>query len=123
MVIEKEDDIKDALKEKEMLNNKDIQDMFKEVLEEAKFLDEDTLYCAVGLLNRLRTDESLLRLILNGTVKAKYTGDENKPDTASSIDDYGIYLAENEETLKKNPKYKKLFKKMNIVATKEAEKS
>jgi len=115
MVIEKEDDIKDALKEKEMLNKKEIQDMIKEVLEEAKVLDEDTLYFALKLLDLLRTNESMIRLILNGTMKAKYTGDRNKPDTGSSIDDYHLYLAEDEETMKKNPKYKKFFEKKNLI--------
>ncbi|MDP3352668.1 MAG: hypothetical protein Q8S44_02890 [Flavobacteriaceae bacterium] len=122
MVIEKEDDIKDALKEEKMLNPEEIKDMIKEVLEEAKFLDEDTLYFALKLLDQLRTNESMLRLVLNGTMKAKYSGDKNKPDTGSGMDDYDLYLAEDEEKLKKNPRYKKYFtQKESDIATKEAQ--
>lgn len=120
MVIEKEDDIKDALNEKKMLNEKEINDTIKEVLEEAKVLDEDTLYFALKLLDQLRTNESMLRLVLKGTMKAKYAGDKNEPDTGSGIDDYHLYLAEDEETIKKNPRYKKFFeKKESDIATKE----
>lgn len=109
---ELDQDLKEHLNEG-IKTDKELEDLMEEALTGSEPLNYDTLMVVVHYLDRMHHAEAMVRLMRTGVIKAVYGGEKINPDSKIKINDYALYLAENEKKVtEKHPWMKKRLDEM-----------